>query len=187
MRRLSLAFAATACFAPLPAAADDITDALSAAITAYEAGEIQDALGEVAYATQLLNELQAEGLETFLPPALDGWTREVSDEAAAGLGFMGGGSAAEASYSGPEGSFTITYVADNPMVGAMAGMLGNATLMGAMGRIERINGENFLDADGELSALIGGRVLVQVSGAPSEAMIAHMEQVDFDALGSFDQ
>ncbi|AHM04056.1 hypothetical protein roselon_01679 [Roseibacterium elongatum DSM 19469] len=187
MRRLFLALTATALCAPVSAQADDITDALSAAIAAYENGEIQDALGEIAYATQLLNELQAEGLETFLPAALDGWTRTISDESATALGFMGGGSAAEASYSGAAGSFTVTYVADNPMVGAMAGMLGNASLMAAMGRIERINGENFLQADGELSALIGGRVLIQASGSPTEAMIAHLEQVDFDALGSFSQ
>jgi hypothetical protein len=58
-------------------------------------------------------------------------------------------------------------VADNPMVGAMAGMLGNASVMATMGRIERINGESFLNADDELSGLIGGRVLIQANGARS--------------------
>jgi hypothetical protein len=106
----------------------------------------------------------------------------VSDEPATGLGFMGGGSAAEAEYTGPGGSFTIMMVADNPMVGAMAGMLGNAAVMATMGRIERINGESFLNADDELSALIGGRVLIQASGASVEDMAEHLEQIDFDAL-----
>lgn len=167
---------------PLPALADDITDALNAAIAAYEAGDIQDARAEIAYATQLLNDLQSEGLSAFLPEALPGWTRTVSEDPATGLGFMGGGSAAEAEYSGPGGSFTIVMLADNPMVGAMAGMLGNATVMATMGRIERINGESFLSANDELSGLIGGRVLVQASGATVADMGAHLEQVDFDAL-----
>lgn len=183
--RLPSLLIATALLAPLPSAADDITDALSAAIEAYEAGDVQDALGEIAYATQLLNELQAEGLAGYLPPALDGWTVTVSDDASQSLGFMGGGSAAEAEYTGPGGRFSIMLVADNPMVAAMAGMLGNPAMMGSFGRIERIKGENFLDADGELSALIGGRVLVQASGGSLEDMSAHLEQIDFDTITSF--
>lgn len=62
-------FAALLLF-PLPAAADDITDALGAAIEAYEDGDVAEALEEVAYATQLLNNLQAAGLTEFLPEPL---------------------------------------------------------------------------------------------------------------------
>ena len=182
MPRIIPAAALAAFLLPAPALADDITDALNAAIEAYEAGEIQDALAETAYATQLLNELKAEGLAGFLPEPLPGWTRELAENPAQGLGFMGGGSAAEADYTGPDGRFTITMVADNPMVGAMAGLLGNATIMATMGRIERINGESFLNADNELSGLIGRRVLIQASGAPVEIMAEHLKQVDFDAL-----
>lgn len=182
MPRIIPAAALAACLMPAPAFADDITDALNAAIAAYEAGDIQDALEETAYATQLLNDLKSEGLEAFLPGPLPGWTREVSEEAAQGLGFMGGGSSAEADYTGPDGRFTIVMVADNPMVGAMAGLLGNATIMATMGRIERINGESFLNADNELSGLIDGRVLIQASGAPVEVMAEHLKQVDFEAL-----
>jgi len=170
---------------PLPAAADTITDALTAAIAAYEAGDIPDALGEVAYATQLLNALQAEGLTDFLPEPLAGWQREVSSAANASLGFMGGGTAAEASYTGPGGRFTITLMADNPMVASMGAILGNAGLMGSMGQLERINRENFMNSDGELSGLIGGRILIQANGSDTDAMIAHLEQMDFRALEDF--
>lgn len=185
MHRAIPAAALAAALLAAPAMSDEITDSLTAAIDAYEAGEIQQALGEIAYATQLLNELQSEGLAGFLPEPLEGWERELSDDAAQGLGFMGGGSAAEAVYTGPEGRFTILMVADNPMVGAMAGMLNNPALMSTMGRIERIDGESFLDADGELSGLIGGRVLVQASGVSSATMVAHLDQVDFEALADF--
>ena len=172
---------------PLPATADDITDALNAAISAYEAGDVGDALGEIAYVTQLLNALQAEGFTAFLPPALDGWTRTESDDISATLGFMGGGTAAEATYSGPGSSFTITMMADNPMVASMAAILGNPAIMGTMGRIERIGGEMFLDADGSLATLIGGRILIQAEGGDVTEMAAHLEQIDFNALVSFGQ
>ena len=170
---------------PLPAAADDITDALSAAIAAYEAGDIPDALGEVAYATQLLNALQAEGLTEFLPEPLAGWQREVSTDGAASMGFLGGGTAAEATYTGPGGRFTLTLMADNPMVASMAGILGNAALIGSMGQLERINRENFMNSNGDLSGLIGGRILIQATGSDTDAMIAHIEQMDFRALEDF--
>lgn len=173
--------------APLPATADEITDALDAAIQAYEDGDIGDALGEIAYATQLLNELQAEGLTEFLPDPLDGFTREISDDVSASLGFMGGGTAAEATYQAPGQSFTITLMADNPMVASMAGILGNAGLMATMGQLERINRENFMVSDGEISGLIGGRILIQASGGVIEDMIAHLELIDFDELEDFGQ
>lgn len=171
---------------PLPAAADDVTDALSAAIVAYQEGAISDALGELAYATQLLNTLQAQGLADFLPAALDGWTRVVDDDVSASLGFMGGGTAASATYQGPTGQFTITMMADNPMVASMGAMLGNATIMSTMGQIVRINRENFLSADGDISGLIGNRVLIQAEDGEEADMIAHLEQLDFDALEDFD-
>ncbi len=172
---------------PLQGAADEITDTLNAAIEAYEEGEIADALDEVAYATQLLNALQAEGLTAFLPEPMPGWEREVTENASAALGFMGGGTAAEATYSGGGDRFTITIMADNPMVASMAGILGNRVIMSTMGQIERINRENFLNADGSISGLIGGRILLQAEGGTDEDMIAHLEQIDFDELQGFGQ
>ena len=171
--------------APLPASADDITDALGAAIDAYTEGEIGDALDEIAYATQLLNALQAQGLTAFLPEPMAGWTREVNSEAAASLGFMGGGTAAEATYEGPGDRFSITLMADNPMVMSMAAVLGNSALMSSMGQIVRVNRENFMNSDGEISGLIGGRILVQADGGSIEDMVAHLEQIDFNALEEF--
>ncbi|MDG4649496.1 hypothetical protein P6F26_13720 [Roseibacterium sp. SDUM158017] len=168
-----------------PATADEITDALRDAIAAYEAGELGTALEDVARATGLLVSLRSQGLADFLPPALDGWSREVSGDAAEGLGFMGGGLIVEAVYAGPEDAFSIVMVADNPVVGAMAAMFANPAMMSTMGRVEEIGGESFLDADGEVSALVGGRVLVQASGAALPAMRAHLERIDFGALADF--
>lgn len=186
MRATTIAAAGLALLAiPAPADADDITEALTAAIAAYEQGEVQDALDEIAYATQLLNEMKTQGLEQFLPEPLDGWTREIGSDAGQAMGFMGGGIAAEADYTGPGGRFTITMIADSPLVASMAAVLGNSTVLATMGRIERINRQTFLNADGELQGLIGNRVLLQASGGSVEDMAAHLAQIDFDALEAF--
>lgn len=183
---MRVAFLATILLAPVPAIADDITDALQAAIGSYEAGDVGEALEEITYATQLLNALQAQGFSAYLPEPLDGWTREVEENAGASLGFIGGGTAASANYSGPSGQFSITMMADNPMVMSMAGILGNSGLMATMGTIERINRENFLNDNGDLSGLIGNRILIQAEGGSNlEDVIAHLETIDFDELARF--
>jgi len=76
----------------------------------------------------------------------------------------------------------IARLADNPMVMQMGGMLGNRAMMAMMGDILRINGETFVNQEGEVMGLIGGRVLVQASGGEVDEMVAHLEQIDFDAL-----
>ncbi|WP_438363026.1 hypothetical protein [Nioella halotolerans] len=42
---------------------------------AYADGDVQYALDEIAYATQLLNALVTEGLQAHLPEPQEGWTR----------------------------------------------------------------------------------------------------------------
>jgi hypothetical protein len=187
MRTLTAILATASLTLPLQAQADDITDALTAAITAYEAGEIGDALDEMAYAEQLLQALQAEGLTEYLPEPLDGWTREINEDSGAAMGFMGGGFMAEATYTGQGGQFSVTLMVDNPMVMQMGAMLGNRAMMAMMGEIVRVNGENFVNQDGELLGLIGGRVLIQASGGDIDTMTAHLEQLDFAALQTFGQ
>jgi hypothetical protein len=95
--------------------------------------------------------------------------------------------AAEASYDGPAGRFTITLMADNPMVAQMGAMLGNRAMMAMMGEIVRVNRENFLRQDADLTGLIGNRVLVQASGGDVDVMVAHLEQMDFSELERFGQ
>lgn len=188
MRHVMMAAtAALVLAAPMTASADEISDTITSALEAYEAGDIRYALDELAYATQLLNELRAEGLSTFLPEPMAGWTRELDEDVGTSMGFMGGGSIAQAEYSGPGDSFTITLMADNPMVASMGAMLGNPQIMASMGRVERINRVSFLNQDGDLSGLIANRILVQAEGGETETMIAHLEMMDFGAMQDFGQ
>ncbi|MGI3186489.1 hypothetical protein [Nioella aestuarii] len=189
MRLTAIAAAVTLAVSPLPALADshedEIMATLQSAMDAYGAGDIQYALDELAYAQQLLNGLVAEGLQGFLPAALDGWTMTIDPDAAQGMGFIGGGTIARGEYCGASGCFTITLMADNPMVTSMGAMLGNAQMMAAMGPIVRINRQSFLNQDGDLSALIGNRILVQAEDGDTDIMVQHLEQMDFREMMMF--
>lgn len=188
MRLTLAALAFTTLLAPLPAAADEITDALTAAIAAYEDGDIARAQGEIAFATQRLGALQAVGLGAYLPEAPQGWTREVETDASSMAAMFGGGTIARAEYRGPDGRVEITLMADSPMIMTMGAMFGNPTLMASMGQIERVNGQMFVNDNGEITSLIGNRVLVQASARGAEdAAMSLLGQMDFEALAQFGQ
>lgn len=184
MRRL-LVTATLAAALPALAAADEVTDTIQSAVEAYEAGEIQFAIDDLQYATQLLQEMKADSLTGFLPPAPDGWTRELDTEANAGLAMMGGGSVVTGRYSGPDGNFELTIMLDNPMVAGMAGMFSNLTMLRQMGQVSRIGRQPVLNQNGELTTLVDGRVLIQASGADPEVMMPFLEAMDFEGLADF--
>ncbi|EEW25193.1 hypothetical protein [Rhodobacter ferrooxidans] len=183
--RIAIAFASALLLATPAARADEIADTIKSALDAYTAGDVAFATDELAFAQQLLQARKADNLTTFLPAAPDGWTRTVNSDMNDAFAMMGGGSGIEAQYEMGEQSFKITLMADNPMVASMGAMLGNATMMAQMGKVVRVGRQKFLDQEGNLSALIGNRVLVQAEGAPTEVMLPLLEQIDFDGLEKF--
>lgn len=178
-----IAALATGLLCALPAAADEVVDTLNSAISAYEGGDVQYALEELAYAQQLLLSLKTNSLQAFLPEAPEGWTRTINEEMNTGLAMMGGGVGAEATYNTGTDDFTLRLMMDNPMVAALAGMIPNAAVMGA--KIERVGREKFMNQNGELTALIGNRVLVQASGGELSTMLDFLKTMDFGALADF--
>jgi hypothetical protein len=166
------------------AAADDVTDSIQSALDAYTQGDIQYAIEELAFATQLLKGMKAGTLSGFLPEAMDGWTREVDEEESRSMAIMGGTAAVGHYTRGPD-SFTISILADNPMLAGFAGIMGNPAMMASMGKIERVGREKFLNQDGDLSGVIGSRVLVQASGADIDVMIDHLKTMNFRDLQNF--
>ena len=179
-------FALPACLAlgfALPAQADEVTDALNSAIEAYDAGDIAYAIEELDYAKQLLAGMKTDALIGFLPQAPDGWTREVNTDMSAGLAMMGGGTGAEAEYSVNGQSFTISVMADNPMVAGMGAMIGSAAAIGA--KLERVGRQKFMVQNGELTGLVDNRILVQAKGGEVETMLDLLKTMDFKALSNF--
>jgi hypothetical protein len=180
-------FLSGAMFLAAPSAhADQVADTIQSALAAYNAGDIQYAMEELAYAQQQLQAMKADSLAAFLPEAVDGWTRTINTDMNAGLMMMGGGTGAEARYDGAGGSFTLSLTADNPMVASMGAMLGNATMLAQMGgKVERVGRQRFLNQNGSLSGLVGNRVLVQTQGGEVSDMMKALEAIDFAALENF--
>lgn len=171
----------------LPARADDVEDSIDAALQAYRTGDIKKAKEELDFASQLLSQLKAEGLSGFLPAPLDGWQREDADADTQAMAAFGGGQMAGASYSNGAQELEIQIMADNQMVTAMAAMFSNAALMGAMGKVKRLSGEKVVvTPDGELQALIDGRIMVQITGSADEASKeAYFQAIDIEGLKEF--
>lgn len=168
-----------------PVQADPIADTIRSALEAWEGGDRQFALDELITAQQMIQSAKADDLSAFLPEAPEGWTREVKTDMNAGLAMMGGGIGAEATYQGPDASFRITIMADNPLVASMGAMLSNAQLMATMGKVVRVGRVRFLQQDNSLQALIANRVLVQAQDADPAVMLPVLETMDLAALEKF--
>lgn len=183
----------TLCFAvicslsvPVLAHGDEITDTLEAVTNAYEAGDFNLAIEELNFALAQMQGLRTESLGTYLPPAPEGWTLEVSSEMSGMLSMAGGGIGAEGTYDGDGESFTVTIIADSPMISAMGAMLSNPMIASASGGlVTRMGPVKVLEMDGSLSTIVDSRILVQAEGASSEIMMPILEQVDFDGLKAF--
>jgi hypothetical protein len=172
-----------------PALADEFTDVVESALSAYADGDVSIAMEELDYALKLLREQKAASLANFLPDALPGWTRalddDLSESGGAAMAMLGGGTAAAATYTGPDSELTMTLMTNSPMIGGMAAMISGLSSMGG-GKTIRINRQQFGVADGEVQGVIDGRVLVSVTGDASlEDKQTYIERLDFEALEDF--
>src|SRR5690625_4465407 len=171
----------------LLAQAVEVEESIDAALESYRAGDIKCAQEELDFALQLLSQLKAEGLRAFLPDPLPGWEREDSDGDTAGLAAFGGGQAASASYRTGSDTVEIQLLANNQMVGAMAGLFSGASMMGATGEVRRISGQRVtVDNAGDLQTMIDNRIMIQISGSADEAMkTEYFSKIDIDGLKDF--
>lgn len=169
--------------------ADEVSDALQSASDAYAAGDLGKTSEAIVMARQALAKQQSDLLTALLPEAPEGFTRTLSEDFSQGFAMAGGGSGAEARYDSADGatSFTLSFVADNPMVASMAAMLGNAQMMAMMGTVVKVGDTPLLQTDGNVSGLLDSRVLFQAQGAGVDAMMPLIQQIDFAKVASFDK
>ena len=184
----ALSLAVAPAMAPTALAADDFRDTLAAALEAYDDGDIQLALEELAIASRLLQEMRAESLESFLPPLPEGWSRTVDQDYGSALAMMGGGVGVDATYRGPDGDrVQVTITADSPMLGMFGAMFANPAMMGAMGgTVHRIGRERVLEQNEELTLVLAGRILIQMRGGDVDEMLGMFGAMDLAGLSRFD-
>ncbi len=171
------------------ARADEVSDALQAALTAYGNGDLATTSQQIVVAQQAMGKQQNALMAALLPAAPEGWTRTDTEDFAQGFAIAGGGTGAEATYANADGSvsFRMSFIADNPMVASMAAMLGSPQMMAMMGKVVTVGDQSLLAQDNSISTLVANRVLFQAQGATEDQMLPLVQLVDFTKVAGFDK
>lgn len=182
----SLAFAALALCAAIPAAADDVTDAIDEARSAYEGGDLGYAKESLDFAAGLIAQQRAQGLGDLLPAPLAGWTATASGNAAAAA--LGMGLTAERTYKKDGANVTVRLVADSPMITQMGVMFSNPAMIAASGgTLMRFGRQKAMASkEGDITFIVDNRILVQVEGRGDPAdRRRYAEAIDLEALEAY--
>ncbi|MEZ5476836.1 MAG: hypothetical protein R3E95_04920 [Thiolinea sp.] len=158
--------------AALPLWADDVTDSIEEAKTAYADGDYAAAVENLNYAVQLLQQMKGEQLGKLLPEPLSGWEADEVESTAVGAAMFGGGLSAERTYRKDNSSVMIQVVTDSPMLQGMMAMFGNPMFAASSGgKMTKINGEKAIETydrdgqDGGYKLMVDNRYLVTVEAS----------------------
>lgn len=176
---------------PAVAGADDVVDSINEGLEFYKQGEHSSAVESLNYAAQLIQQKKGEGLESFLPAPLSGWTAETASSQTAAISMMGGGVAASRHYRKNSSSVDVQIITDSPMLQGMMMMFSNPMLATADGgKLERINGEKAIvkyDASnhsGEIQIVVANRFFITIEGDDVEKddLTGYAGAIDFKKL-----
>ncbi len=172
-----------------PVYADDVTEAINEAVTAYNDNDFAEAMSQLSYATQLVSQKKGEYLVSILPQPMDGWTSDEAENVSQG-GVMGAGVQVSRQYTKTEGraSFQIEIIADSPMVASMAAMYSNPMLLTAGGaKIKKIKGKKAFVIEKRKKVeitIVAGSTLVKGSGrnVTGAEALAYIESLPIDTF-----
>jgi hypothetical protein len=168
--------------------ADEVSDAMTKAQTAYTEGRLADAKRELDMASALIAQKNAERLKVLLPAALDGWTATDGEAQAIGAAFMGGGTSVSRSYSKDDTSVQITILTDSPMMAMAMSLVTNPqmAIMSGM-KIDKAGDQQLLIAqDGNIQAVVANRFFVTIDGSASgENKLLYAKAIDYAGLTNF--
>jgi hypothetical protein len=171
------------------ALADEVTDALAKAQTAYTEGRFADAKRELETATALVAQKNAERMKVLLPAALDGWTANDAEAQAVGAAMLGGGTALSRRYSKADGtSVQINILTDSPLMAMAMTFMSNPQMAVMSGmKVDQAGQQQLLIAqDGNVQAVVANRFLVTVDGnATAEDKLAYAKAIDYPGLTNF--
>lgn len=169
--------------------ADEITDAVDEAMSAYKEGELSEAVSQLDYAAGLIRQQKAEAIKAVFPKPLSGWdATDIESEATGGM-MMGGGISAEREYTKGDAYITIELVTDSPMLQSMMGMLNNPSLVTMNGgKLTKIQGHkailNDQNGDPEIILIIDSNAMftLRADGATTKELKAYGEALNLEAL-----
>lgn len=171
--------------------ADDVTDTISDAVEAYKSGEFSDAVEDLNYALELIKQKKSEGLQTYLPEPLEGWSAKDAVSQTAGSGMFGGGLAAHRDYKKGDSRIKVEIMADSPILQGMMGLFTNpmfATSDG--GKLERINRQKAIvkynkeRKQGDIKIVVAKRFLISIEGTKvsRDDLLAYAKKIDYKKI-----
>lgn len=173
--------------------ADEITDLLKKAGSAYESGNYSEAISNLDYAGQLIRQKKGEAMMKLLPDAQKGWTADEPSSESAGGAMFGGMVAVQRRYSKDESSASVKITTDSPVLASFIGMYTNPLLVSSSGaKLETIKGQKAVvkyDAggkSGEINIVVANKILVTVegSGISRDELVGYAGAVDYGKLSS---
>ncbi|MDO6748557.1 hypothetical protein [Gilvimarinus sp. 1_MG-2023] len=180
-----------ACALALPciAQADEITDAVDEALTAYKDGQLSEAVSQLDYAAGLIRQQKAEAILAVYPDPLSGWSADEPESQSSGGMMMGGGITASRTYRQGDNRINIDLVTDSPMLQSMMAMFNNPSLitMGG-GKLIKIQGHkaifNNQNEDSEIMLIVNGNAMftLKARGASDDDLKAYGEALNLEAL-----
>lgn len=151
--------------------ADDVTDSINEALKAYAEKSYSEAVEDLNYAVQLINQKKSGALTQFLPKALDGWSADTASSEAVGAAMFGGAITAKREYTKGESTIEITIVSDSPVLQGMMMMFSNPMFAASGGgKLERIKRQkaivkyNKKERSGEINIMVAKRFLITLKG-----------------------
>jgi len=169
--------------------ADDITDTMEEAMSAYKKGDYVQTKEDLTYVMELLKQKKGETIQGFLPEPLDGWKAEKAKSENAGSGMLGGGSTTSRTYTKDKSKVVISVVTDSPLLQGLGSLLGNP-MFNSGGKLKRINREkatikyNEKNKSGDVTIMLDKRFLVTVEGSQvtEDELIEYAKAIDFKKI-----
>ena len=69
----------------------------------------------------------------------------------------------------------------------MGALFGSTAMLASKGRLIRIQRQKFAVGDGEITGMVGDKVLIQITGnnVDAEVLLSHLKSIDLKALADF--
>ena len=178
----------------IPAAADEILNAMNEAIEAYKEKEYGEAAESLDYAKQLIQQLRTERIMKFLPEALPGWESKTAQTQS--MGMLGGMAGVQKEYFKPgtgdqsRKRITINIMAESPMMQGMMTMFNPMYASAQGGKLQKIKRNKAIvkyDPDnrsGEANVLVEKEYIVSIKGnsVDQKDLMDYAEAVDYKGL-----
>jgi hypothetical protein len=170
----------------LPARADEVSDQINQALTAYRRKDIPTAITGLEAAINLLRQSRADSYGALLPAAPAGWTADPVETLSVGVAMAGGGVGASRKYHNADNTVTVSILADSPLLQVMSALASSG--LAAIGgvRTQIINGHRtiYVKEDNAFTTIVADKILVRVEGVglPEDTLKQFLTAVDFAAV-----